>query len=394
MMKGNRKFILLFFVLFSVYVIAEVNRPKPIDWTVTLAKADKNPYGGYVLFNRLKDLFSVRQVKAATNPIYNILNSQEVQSSAYIIISPDFSPSKTDLDELRQYVHRGNTAFISAANFDKEVLNTFRTKISTRFTILPNDSTSVSLVNASLKTPGDYSFLKNTINEYFTKIDTAFATILGVNDKGQPNFIRLSYGKGFIYLHAAPICFSNYFLLFRNNHQYASSALSYINADTKTIYWDEYYKPGGQRSQTPLYFILNNTYLLSAFRLAMAGMLIYVLFAMKRRQRIIPVIEPLRNSSLDFVQTVSNVYFNQKDNAGIADKKISYFFEFIRNRFYMQTTELDEQFVETLSRKSGVETGEVREMVRLLATIQNSHTVDDQLLLLLDKNMDHFYKQV
>ena len=393
-MKGNRKYILLFFVLFTVYVIAEVYRPKPLDWTVTMAKADKNPYGGYILFNRLKDLFSASQVQSATNPVYNILNNQEVQSSAYIIISPDFSPSKNDLHELRQYVHRGNTVFISAANFDKVLLDTFRTKISTRFTLLPNDSTSVNLVNSSLKSARDYSFLKNTINEYFTKIDTAFATVLGVNDKGQPNFIRLSYGEGSFYLHAAPICFSNYFLLFRNNHQYASSALSYINANTKTIYWDEYYKPGGQRSKTPLYFILNNTYLLWAFRLAMLGILIYVLFAMKRRQRIIPVIEPLRNSSLDFVQTVSNVYFNQKDNAGIADKKISYFFEFIRNRFYMQTIELNEQFVETLSRKSGVETGEVREMVRLLATVQNSHTVDDQLLLLLDKNMDHFYKQV
>lgn len=394
MMKGNRKFILLFFVLFTVYVVAELNRPKPLDWTVTMAKADKNPYGGYVLFNRLKDLFSASQVMAATNPIYNILNNQKVQSSAYIIISPDFSPSKNDLDELRQYVHRGNLVFISASNLNKELLDTFRTKISTRFTLLPNDSTSVNLVNLSLKAAHDYGFLKNTINEYFTKIDTAFATILGVNDKGQPNFIRLKYGNGFFYLHAAPICFSNYFLLYRNNHQYSSSALSYINADIKTIYWDEYYKPGGKRRQTPLYFILNNTYLLWAFRLAMLGMLIYVLFAMKRRQRIIPVIEPLRNSSLDFVQTVSNVYFNQKDNAGIADKKISYFFEFIRNRFYIQTTGLDEQFVETLSRKSGVETGEIREMVRLLATIQNSNTVDDQLLLLLDKKMDHFYKQV
>ena len=394
MMKGNRKFILLFFVLFTVYVVAELNRPKPLDWTVTMAKTDKNPYGGYILFNRLKDLFSASQVKAATNPIYNILNNHKVQSSAYIIISPDFSPSKNDLDELRQYVHSGNTAFISAANFNKEALQTLRLKTSTRFTILPNDSISINLVNTSLKAPRDYSFLKNTINEYFTKIDTAFATILGVNDKGQPNFIRLSYGKGSIFLHAAPICFSNYFLLFRNNHQYASSALSYISADAKTIYWDEYYKPGGQRRQTPLYFILNNNYLLWAFRLAMLGMLIYVLFAIKRRQRIIPVIEPLRNSSLDFVQTVSNVYFNQKDNAGIADKKISYFFEFIRNRFYMQTTELDEQFVETLSRKSGVETGEIREIVRLLNTVQNSHTVDDQLLLLLDKNTDHFYKQV
>ena len=392
-MKGSRKFILFFIVIFTLYVIAEVNRPKPLDWTLTAAKADKNPFGGYVLFNRLKDIFSASQVKVASDPIYNLLNDQEVDSSAYVIITPTFKPSKNDLDELRQFIHRGNAAFISAINFDKLVLKSFRAKTGTRFSLTGNDSTSVKLVNPSLKTPNQYTFLKNTINEYFTQVDTAFATILGVNDKGQPNFIKLSYGKGALYLHAAPLCFSNYFLLFRNNHQYSSAALSYLPVSTRTVFWDEYYKPGGQIKQTPLYFILTNPFLLWALRLTMAGLLIYVLFAMKRRQRIIPVVEPLRNSSLDFVQTVSNVYFNQKDNAGIADKKISYFFEFIRHRFFLHTTEMDVQFVETLSRKSGVTKNEIEEIVRLINTIQN-HEVTDARLLSLDQSMDNFYKQV
>ena len=72
MMKGNRKFIFLFIALFTVYVVAELNRPKPLDWTVTLAKTDKNPFGGYIIFNRLKDLVPSSRVTATTNPIYNI----------------------------------------------------------------------------------------------------------------------------------------------------------------------------------------------------------------------------------------------------------------------------------------------------------------------------------
>ena len=38
---------------------------------------------------------------------------------------------------------------------------------------------------------------------------------------------------------------------------------------------------------------------------------------MKRKQRIIPVIEPLKNSTVDFVHTVASVYFNAKDNWNI-----------------------------------------------------------------------------
>ncbi|MEJ7677787.1 MAG: hypothetical protein WKG06_07955 [Segetibacter sp.] len=65
----------------------------------------------------------------------------------------------------------------------------------------------------------------------------------------------------------------------------------------------------------------------------LAGLLLYVLFEMKRRQRIIPVITPLKNSTLDFVKTVASVYYNEKDNNGIADKKVNYFLEFVRSRF-------------------------------------------------------------
>ena len=75
---------------------------------------------------------------------------------------------------------------------------------------------------------------------------------------------------------------------------------------------------------------------------------------MKRRQRIIPIIEPLRNTTLDFVETVSSVYYSQHDNNSIAKKKIQFWFDHIRQRYYLSTQNTDDKFVEQLQRKSGV----------------------------------------
>ena len=40
----------------------EFLKPKPIDWSVTLTRKDKIPYGTYVLYNTLKDIFPERKI--------------------------------------------------------------------------------------------------------------------------------------------------------------------------------------------------------------------------------------------------------------------------------------------------------------------------------------------
>jgi hypothetical protein len=115
---------------------------------------------------------------------------------------------------------------------------------------------------------------------------------------------------------------------------------------------------------------------------------------MKRRQRVIPVITPLRNSTLDFVNTVAGVYFNDKDNRSIADKKVSHFLEFVRSRFNIATQTLDEDFIGQLHRKSGVDKDDVVNLVELLSALPIEKRVTDTTLLNLDRHIDHFYKQV
>ena len=393
-MKGYRKFMIIFSVLFILYVIAELNKPQPIDWTVTLSKSDKNPFGGYIVYKQLKDLFPTAKLQSYRMPLYDQLNNIDEQNTAYLVISPSFNPSKNDFEEMRYYVNQGNYVMISAANFGKSFLDSFQLKTDTRLSILNKDSTSVNFVNSALKAPKNFTFLSSTIDQYFSAIDTAITTILGTNDRLQPNFVKVEYGEGAFFIHAAPLCFSNYFILFANNAEYTAKALSYLPEDIDQVYWDEFYKLGSEGAATPLRLFLSNSYLLWSLRLAVAGLLIYVFFEMKRKQRVIPVLDPLRNSTLDFIKTVSNVYFNQRDNAGIADKKITYFLEFIRQRFFLQTNVLDNIFIEQLSRKSGVNAYEVTDLVEILNNIKTGEGVSDKLLVALDQRIDNFYKQV
>jgi hypothetical protein len=128
-----------------------------------------------------------------------------------------------------------------------------------------------------------------------------------------------------------------------------------------------------------------------ALWLTIAALVIYVLFEMKRRQRIIPVIEPLRNSTIDFVKTVSAVYLGQKDNRGIANSKVQYWLQYIRRRYYLQTRELNEEFATLLAKRSGVAEEKVRDIIAIIREVEGSHSVSDQVLLKLNFRIDNFY---
>ena len=79
--------------------------------------------------------------------------------------------------------------------------------------------------------------------------------------------------------------------------------------------WDAYHTLGRQEAQTPLRVILQYPALKWALYLLLAGALCYVLFRARREQRPIPVIHPPENKMLEFIATVSSLYYKQKEHS-------------------------------------------------------------------------------
>lgn len=392
-MRTYRTFIFIFFGLLILYIVMEINRPKAIDWTITLSKDDKSPYGAYILYHEIKQLFPAATLQSFREPAYNVANDIEDSNNVYIAISPELDAGTADRDALLQFAANGNYIFASAFDINKKLMDTLGLKTTTSFDVDAKDSTTINFVNPSLKASHNYSFKKLTIDQYFSEINKKDSTtILGINQDSNANFVKVQYGKGAFFIHASPLCFSNYFMLFHNNAEYVSKALSYLPSTTNNIYWDEYYKIGRGGPQTPLRFLLSNVYLRWALRIVLVLMVVFVLFDMKRRQRIIPVIEPLRNTSLDFIQTVSSVYFNQRDNKGIAEKKLQYWLDNIRQRYYLSTQILDDEFIQQLHRKSGVTKEIITDIISYFRQVEAENKISDQGLLVISKSIDSFYQ--
>lgn len=394
MLKGNKLYILIFSVLLTLYIVAQLNQPKTFNWNPTLSNNDKNPFGASILYEQLKQLYPSATIKSHRIPPYNVLHDADAFNSAYIMVSPALAAGSTDIEELLQYVRDGNMVLLSAYEADEDLLDTLGLKLEDAAGLITKDSTAVNLVNPALQSAEWYTFKKNTIDGYFREVNKKDSTtVLGIRKDSMPNFVKRQYGEGFFLVHAAPVCFSNYFMLSGNNSTYTAKVLSYIPEGITTLYWDEYFKLGREGAQTPLRFFLSNPFLYWALMLSVAALIIYVFFEMKRRQRIIPVIEPLRNTTLDFVQTVSSVYYSHHDNKSIAHKKIHFWLEHVRQRYYITTQNMDEAFVQQLQRKSGVSKSLIESVLNNIKRAQAQPKVTDDLLLQLSSSIDEFYQQ-
>lgn len=381
--------------LVLAYVLVVALQPKPTDWTVTLKQSDKNPYGAYIVYRRLGDLFPVAHIIHDRLPAYNQLSDTSLRGTAYLLIAPSATLESEDVRQMLGYIARGNDVLISTYSLSPALADTLGLKLSAPVqAAFASDSVRINFTNKQLATDSGYRFHKLTLNSYFVKMDTVHTEVLGVNGAGHANFIRMHFGAGTLLVHAVPVCFSNYFMLFGSNSHYTASALSYLPRDIRHLYWDEYYQSGPGYQGGLLRFVLTHLYLRWAWWLALFAILMYVLFESKRRQRVIPIIKTPDNSSLDFITTVGSLYFERHDNKNISEKKIAYFLERVRNGLYLSTERLDQDFILSLARKTGTGERMARDLVGLIIQVRSSGDVSDPLLLQLNRHIDAFYEKM
>ena len=68
----------------------------------------------------------------------------------------------------------------------------------------------------------------------------------------------------------------------------------------------------------------------------------------KRKQRIIPVLERNENTSFKFISTIGRLYFLQNDHKKLCQQKMKLFYAYIRDRYNINTTKVDEGYFATL----------------------------------------------
>lgn len=375
-------------------MLVEYYRPKPIDWRSSYRNTDKIPFGTQALFELLPDVQPQSAIEAVRLPVYNFLTETRLPGrSNYLFVCQEFNADAHDLKPLFAYVRRGNNVFIAAYDLPDSLGSVLGFEAEVRSPGKADSTLRQNFTNPQLRTPNGYNFFHDDGRNFLDVKKTRTITVLGRNARREPVFIRVPYGKGYFFIHNLPLAFTNYYVLDAKTTDYAFKALSYL--PVLPTYWDEYQKQGrfDEEQQSIFRYIRSQPALNWAYYLVIFGLIFYAIFAGKRTQRIIPVVEPPKNTSLDFVRNIGRLYFQRGDHDNLARKKIHYFLADVRERYGLNTTVLDKAFAEALAQKSGASPEDTAALVRHLRDAQKSISLSEFDLLTLNQAMENSKQQ-
>jgi hypothetical protein len=370
--KKLKIYIALLILMIVSIIVIDVNRPVPINWSTTYDTNDKIPFGLYVLDQELPTLLKDQKLnKVITTPYeyfeplydYDSLVKNYNVKGTFLAIAEYAEMDEASVTELFYFADRGNTIFLSMKSFPKAILDSLKINCNADFEYKKKSYNWIA--NPKLGTK-KYNIEEGLGNNYFSKIDTLQTTILGYQsgDSTRVNFIKVPYKSGNFILHTQPAAFTNFHLLKNDHAEYAEKVLSYLPKGD--VFWYLKNQNGEKISNGKLRYLFSQPALKSGWLLFLIGMLVFMIFNAKRRQRVVPIVQPLSNTSIDFAKTIGNLYFQEGDHGNLIDKKIIYFLEKMRQDYLLDTTVLDDNFIKKLQAKSGKNSFDIQNLVYLI----------------------------
>lgn len=421
--------ILIGILIVVIVVILDSISPAKINWNKSYNENKTQPFDLKVIHQQLDTVFYDYEIETLKETFYEYQNQPYIESlydekeKIYINIDERFVLDPASEEEFLNFIYSGNTAFISANNFSPSLLDSLDVlEYVKKSPCTPKDSLNITLnqQQASL-----------TYQPKLKYSQTYFKDSIGINrlglvqfsaeedfedlSKKETNFIKISHGSGSIYLHTQPEIFTNYELLKATNTDYINRILSLLpikessastfsrDTDNKLVFNDTFlskkyilfqsnFLSNQELINSPLRFIKSNKELYMAWILVLIAIGLFLIINSKRKQRIVPIIPKVKNTSLEFVETIATLYEDADNFQPIIEQKIHIFFKYIRGRYNIVTDSTNAKLASQLSKKSGYEFDKAKELIRFINTIKNRDTSSMSLLTKLNTEIENFYK--
>lgn len=414
MSKALKIYLFGFLLIIVLMISIDQAREKPLDWSATYFLNDKKPLDLFVFNQEIETLFADTLIRYQKNPFeyFRGRDSLVRPPETYLFLNNYVFLDDALMSKIMNEVSTGNTLFVVSDGFTPLLLDTLGVKSEyiyyDRGSRLDINSVEQPLLALTLSKEAwskhDY-MLSPLFGLYaFIHADALSSRALGYmkfsDERKYVNFIEVQFGKGRVFLHNQPMVFSNYSLMTDDSLQeYVEKVLSYIPDQPVVWFVDSQQgKWGGETGKTHLSVIFEYPALRMTWLIFFYGLIGFLFFTAKRTQRVVPIIKPLQNTTVDFVKTIGNLYLQEGNLPDIAKKKIIYFLEGVRQHYNIDSHALlaqsdGESFsaIQRLQLKSGKSLALIEEILALIREIQQSNHCDKVMLTRLTSLIDQFW---
>lgn len=383
-MKIPKSYYILLILGLGLIVFIESQRPRPINWIQTFSSHDNIPFGTDALFELAAGFFPGEDIERVNKPFYELHDDDSTNYNlVYICQSFKISPEATD--KLFQHVRNGNTVFISANKFDYKFLRRLGLR-SSYYSIswIMNSQGEYTAPNITLNTKTDTAYIDTisakisyhagqNVFELHSSDSLNRISTLGWVNNDMPNFMSIEVGNGRFLIHSEPIAFTNYYLLRGNSLNYCEDIFQEL--PNKRTIWNDYPNNGYITSSSPMRYVTSDESLRFGIYLMFTTLILFLLLAGRRRQRAIPVIQPPENNSMEFIYSIRNLYLLKKDHNKVANHMIRGLKSWVYDQYGLHWTPEKKEFMEQLSRKSGMSHKDIALLLEKLKDIEKRYII-------------------
>ena len=370
------------------------------NWKIEYSFESKDPYGFFLFHEMIPHMFAQAKIHHTHSSANIFAASTQGKKSVYVMLAGKIGFDEPGLIQLDDWVYEGNDVIMIANEWDEEFMKalpfetihggySFHTDTGQHIV----DKVYTRGVNGQRKPYQTRRMFYDIFSNYWQTDSAATSfTEIAWDDKGNATAVALQIGDGKLIMATNFLACSNYFLLQGNNHEYISDILSYASKDATNVY--VMVAPEKHNNRSDWSVLWSHKATRAAILLSLMGLLVYVLFGLKRKQKVIPQVAPLTNDAASFAATIASLYYNTRNNRNLAQKMIQHFLEHVRTGYQLPTNTLDEAFVEKLSLRSGIALAATQYLFSQIRQVQeNSAEITDSFLHSLYKNIQAFYKK-
>jgi len=415
-----KKIVYIVFILLLFLLMYWLNKDAPIQyqWQPTFDTNDKEPFGAYAFDKIMSDSWTDKYIHNYYS-LYDIASETEVypdseadeETGEYldtVEINPEYNLlivanyprlDTTETKLLLKYVKAGGSVIL-AANYIYDPLSD-SLNISIRSSLFM-DIFDLSIKQAEKKVrfcasdsgQNIFTLPQSLVNNYFVisgKVNYSYYdSLYRISAISDDKTISLRYaiGRGNLILISNPLIFTNYGILNDSISPYIWKHLAYLKG--KPLMRTEYYETGSQggKSKSEFRVILRERAFKWAYYTILAGILIFMIFTAKRRQKIIPVIKPPANKMLDFVRSIAGLYLLKNNNADLILKKQIYWGEELKRKYGIDIVNErhDSEFYTRVAAKTRQPVDEIRRLFTDLSRIdEKTYVPDGEMMRLVAK---------
>lgn len=406
---SRNKTIFVIVAAVSLFIILIVSlteyRDVPVHhWRETFNYNDEQPQGLYI-FKELAD----RYFKDIPTTVNGYPEDTMNINSLYIQFVPNDLESPL-IDTLLEIAAAGNDVLIIGDFYDDDIAETLDHYLDDAF--LEDSLMSFNFTDPNLAADTNYVYHfhdRDFVSSKQTKFNLMenpfyFRDDLYWDD-GAQQYIKVStpdsmivmaafpHGDGRLFYHVKKDLFYNY--SYRQNQMFEYTQNVFAHFDPQHVYLlspINLYQGPDPSSNNPLDFIMNQPALKAAYYLMLLGILLYVFFGGKRKQKIIPVIVKNKNTSLEYIETVSQLFYQQGQHEKLVTHMRNIFHHKMQKRFFIAPD--NPNYLEMLAKKSKISETELQYVMDRFRNLDDNFNFRGDQLVSLNRRLENIYKEI